>query len=264
MRRFRTIFYKLLPWWATTGEYEKVIYSLHTLIDINTQRLQDGIRSRFPSYAGKSALKLIGDSRAITRGRDESDASYARRLKAWRYPRGHRVRGNTFALLEQIAAYFGGADGGIYCWAIDRKGNKRVRSAEGAISYSYGNAWDWDGAPMYPRWARFWLVLEPNPELDVQPWPTFAEGTWGGGTLGEAAAAGYCIGHSGISHQDAKAVKDLLRAGPGRRPWKAAGTKAEFAIISFENHPGTAPEPDGLWGSYQGRDPSYRYWNLHQ
>lgn len=259
--RFRTAFYKLLPSWLTRDDGEKVFWALALIKDSFVERVRLGLEARFPSLAGPSAVKLIGADRIITRGRSESDASYVRRLKAWRYPRGHRVRGSAFALLTQVSNYFA-EDGAFFCWTIDRNENKHLNDETGAQSYEYGYSWNWDGAAATPRWARFWLVLEPVPEVTCEPWPTFGEGTWGGGTLGEARDAGYCIGQQGINRADALAVKRMLR---GSHAWKPAGTRAEFAVVTFVDHNlNTPPVPDGNWGNYQGRDPAYRYWNLHE
>lgn len=252
MFRFRTAFYHLLPPRFTRDDGEKVHYSLSLMLDAFITKARAGLEARFPSRAGQSAQALIGAGRLIQRGRDETNAAYAERLKRWRFPRGHRTRGSAFALLEQISAYFGG----IKCWTISRKLARHERTAAGVESYAYGYAWDWDGVAMYPRRSRFWVVLEPNPDLAVTQNETYDEAEAAGLTFAEAAAQGRAWGQTGISHEDANAIKRLLR---GSHAWKPAGTKAEYAIVQFD---GTPPVPDGSWGSYQGRDRAFSYWNL--
>lgn len=145
MITFRAIYKKLTAWWQHEGEGDLLLQALALVKDASLERMKAGLEARFPSLAGKSAQALIGADRAIRRGRVESDATYARRLKKWRYPRGHRVRGNAFALLDQIWAYFASDDKtGIYCWTIDAHGNRHTRDVDGTESYSYGNAWNWD------------------------------------------------------------------------------------------------------------------------
>jgi hypothetical protein len=260
MFRFRSAFYKLLPGIFTIGDGEKLLYSLNILLDAYTTKMRAGLEARFPSRAGASSQALIGKDRGIIRGRDETRAHYAERLKRWRYPRGHRVRGNDFATLEQISEYFGG----IRCWTIDRNQTRCLRDENGDQSYAFDYAWDWDGAAATPRWARFWLVLEPNPEIAVSKHEAIDDpALWGGCTFDEAVEAGYTLDCKGISYQDAQAIIGLFRHGGGRRAWKPAGTKAEFAVIVLTDHTVSAdPAPDGSWNTNTGRDDAFGYWPL--
>lgn len=245
---FRQVFKYMVPSWLSSGDSELVLYSLAVMKDAAVERLRLGLEARFPRRAGDSALALIGTDRGIVRGRDETSAHYAERLCAWRYPRGHRVRGSAFALLEQASEYFGG----LRAWTIDARGNYHERDAVGVESYSYGNVWDWDGTAPAPQWARFWLGLDVSSDVTIIPWPAVL-GAYDNSLV---PGRGYTVGHQGISHQDALTIKKLMR---GRHPWKPAGTRAEWAIVSFG---ATLPVPDGSWGSFAGRDPGFRYWNL--
>lgn len=258
-KSFVTAYRWLLPSWLSEGDSGKVVESLAGLKDMFIQRARDGLEARFPSRAGDSALALIGADRGIIRGRDESTAHYAARLVAWRYPRGHRVRGNAYAAIEQVWEYFGG----LYCWTVDQHARRYTRAVDGTESASnQAGGWDWDATPVTGYWARFWLVIEPRPEhLGVKAWPALGAvgGTWGGGTLGEIAASGVALGHQGISHQDARTIKRLFK---GLRQWKPAGTRAMFAIVSLADHGAGDPAPDGTWGDWYGRDPAFRYWDF--
>lgn len=232
-RAFRKLLGYLLPYWAADDEADGAFsFSLAALIDIDMQRARSGLEARFPSLAGKSGLALAGRDRLIYRGRDETDSHYAARLRRWRYPRGHRIRGNTFALLEQISEYFGG---GFDLWGIDRSGNRREWSATGEESYSYGNAWTWDStAAAY--WARQWIVIDGSDVFREQP--DFGDASLWGGALGET---GYCVGIRDASYQDWRAIIRLTQ-GPHR--WLPAGTQGEWIIVSMD---GTDPVPDATW-----------------
>lgn len=257
-RNFRTLFKHLLPGWLTEdGDGPLVLHSLATIKDALIQRVRSGLESRLPSRSGPSALALTGADRGIPRGREESDAHYAARLLAWRYPRGHRVRGNAFALLEQISEYFGG----VHCWTIDVRGTLDARTADGTESTTYGVPWDWDGAPPSPRWGRFWIGVEPVPQVSLEAWPPLGDpACWDGYTLGQAKAAGIALGHKGISSRDVGAVRRLFTG----RAWKPAGTRQQFAIVALTDHAvNVFPVPDGNWDTWQGRDPALRYWNLY-
>lgn len=247
---FRGLARLLTPYWLHVGDGGKILFALDLVKDAMVTKLRAGVEARFPSRAPETALALIGPERGLLRGRDESSTGYRARLRAFRYPRGHRVRGSAFALLDQIAVYWGG----MRCWTIDVKGNRHTRGADDAETYAYGVAWDWDGQGFDLGRARFWAVLEPETtHPEIIPWPSFAAGTWGGGTFADAVAAGYTIGQQGVTAGDGRAMRGLLVS---RRPWKPAGSRAEWKILSFD---GTEPAPDGAWQRFQGRDPAFRY-----
>ena len=261
---FRSLARWFLPAWLIEGDGGLVNEALTGLADMTAEKVSDGLDAGFPSRADASANALSGVDRGIVRGRDETDAHYAARLVAWRYPRGHRIRGGAWAALEQVAEYFGG----LYCWTVDLRGNVFTRDADGTESASsLAGGWKWFSDPIVTagKWAQFWLVIEPRPEmLEFKRWPALDApgGTWGGGTFDEIAARGVALGHQGISHQDARTICRLFR---GRHAWKPAGTKAVFAVLSFSDHGTVTPVPDGTWFRYAGaggRDPAFEYWDL--
>lgn len=250
---FREVVRFMLPSWMTQGEGGLVHYVAAAIIDAANERVRQGLRARFPSLAGPSALALIGEDRGIVRGRTEATEHYVQRLIAWRFPRGHRVRGNAFAMLEQIAEYFGG----IRTWTIDRNQTRRARAVDGTETFTYDYAWNWDGIAASPRWGRFWIVIDPVPELPgVKPWPTFGVGTWGGAATIGAIARSVSVGQQGVTPDDCRAIRDLFR---GRHPWHCAGTMPQVAILTFD---GAAPVPAGSWAHYAGRNGAFRYWNV--
>ena len=261
---FRSIARWLLPGWLIEGEGGLVNEALTATLDMLAQKVSDGLDAGFPSRADASANALTGLDRGILRGRDETDAHYARRLISWRYPRGHRVRGLAWAALEQVYEYFGG----IYCWTVDIRGERFVRTEAGEEQKPgpIAGGWKWFSDPIVTagKWAQFWLVLEPRPQITFKRWPALDApgGTWGGGTFDEIAARGVALGHDGITHEDARAICRLFR---GRHAWKPAGTKAVFAILGFSDHGSNVIAPDGTWYRYAGaggRDPSLEYWDL--
>lgn len=240
-RSFRQLFRHIVPSWLIEGDGEAVLYSISLLIDAADERIRQGLNARFPSRTVDSANELTGRDRGILRGRDEASAHYAQRLIKWRYPRGHRVRGNAFALLEQFSEYWGGVD----CWTIDSNGNRHDRTADGVESYSYGNAWDWGDGGL----ARFWVVLD----------------------LSATAAAqddyGATWGQTGATYNDASALRGLMG---GKHPWKPAGSRAEWVIVKLDASD-PDPVPDDTWLHWSQnvagtqtptRDSAYRYWSL--
>lgn len=255
-RNFRTLYRWLLPGFLLEGDGAAVVHSLAMIKDAWVERLRQGLNARFPSRTGASAQALIGRDRGIVRGRDETNEHYAQRLIRWRYPRGHRVRGNAFALLEQFSEYFGGVD----CWTIDVRGNRFDRSAAGVETSSHGNAWDWDGAGSTPRWARFWVVMDlsgiASAQLDLGD-----PDLWGG----ELGTPGYSFGQQGVTEHDVLTLRGMMHS---PRPWKPSGVRAEWVVVSLD---GTEPEPDGTWETWsknvggtqtRARSGAFRYWSL--
>lgn len=253
MFRFRTGFRKLTPSWLYNGEGELVLYSLMKILDAFDTRVREGHEAKFPTRTSEDGLDRLGSDREVLRGRDENRESYAQRLIEWRYPRGHRVRGSAFAILTQVSAYFGG----VRCWTIDQNGNRHDRALDGTESYSYGNAWNWDGAPTTPNWARFWIVIDASTTDGISEPPTWDDpDLWGGRTYDQAAAAGFTIDCNGVSAQDVKAIRDLFTG----RAWNPSGTLPEWVVITFD---GSDPVPDGTWDTAAGRDASgYGFWKL--
>lgn len=258
--RFRFLFYKLLPSWLTNGDGEKILHVLHRVKDGSLEKLRGGMTQRFPSMAGDDALELIGKDRLIPRGRTEAKAHYVERLKRWRFPRGHRVRGNAYALLEQVSEYFGL----LYVQSIDVKGNQFTRDVDGTQSAVHGLSWDWDAdATSRPR--RFWLTLWPQPEHpEIRAWGTWAEFAAVWGTWGAAKAAGATWGQQGVTRFDIVAIRRLLKP---PAPWKPAGTRGEYAIIVLQDR--TIPlliDPSGqAWDTLAGRNTAHgvlRFWRL--
>lgn len=140
MSRWRHSFYKLVPSWLSTDDGEKVLYSLGRLTDGFIERARRSLTARFPTYSGPTGLALLGDERGIIKGKGESLVGYARRLRGWRGPNGHQVRGNAFSMLFQIWNYFGG----MTAREIDTGGNVYTIDRDGTKSATHGGLWNWD------------------------------------------------------------------------------------------------------------------------
>lgn len=242
----RTLYDKLTPAWLhAEGDGPRVLFALASVIDASIQRLRDGLDARFPSRTGESALALIGRDRGIIRGRTETAAHYATRLKAWRNPFGHRVRGNAFALLEQISGYFGGLLG----WTVDVHGTIDERTIAGVTSTTYGNDWAWDATCAdATQWSRFWVVVDGSGAFTAQY--EFGDPLLYGGDLG---SQDYALGLRGLTPQDARAMRRLVYRSNAGAPWRPAGTKPEWLVISLDGTTpldGSGPAPAADWGTW--------------
>lgn len=246
MKRFRTIWRFLVPGWLSAGEGELVQYVEGLFLDAFAERCAQSPYLMLPSVAPDDALDRIGSDRAIPRGFAEPEGSYRERLIRWRFPRGHRVRGNASGLLEQISAVFGGT---ANVQTIDARGTRYTAGTDGP---ERGVTWDWDGAGLTPLWARFWIYLDP---ADVAPWPSFDDGAWGGVVDNPEV----CHDMQGVHPGQIAAVVRLCRV--GRLSWTPAGRLPVY-LVTDVNGSGF-PAPTGDWDEWANRNPLYAYTPLH-
>jgi hypothetical protein len=274
---FRQYFKFAVPAWLSEGDGGKILHSLALIKDALSQRARDGLEARFPSRAGASALQLMGSTRGILQGRNETDAHYAVRLIGWRYPKGHRVRGNAFALLDQICEYWGG----VMCYTSDVNDtwHGRGRSSFASTTYSrdaeayeynagLGYA-DWYDEDHAVHWSRFWVVVCANPQLpEVEAAPDYGNAAlWGGAT----GTLGYCVGLVGWTPDDTTAMRKLMRP---PWAWRPAASSPEWMIVQLDDWTIGAfiPSPDSTWAHWSSnvagtqtpsRDPQFRYVSLN-
>ncbi len=255
-RTFRTVWKWLVPGWlgasstaspddpSTRDEGELVQYTLGLFHDAAAERARQVAFLGLPTYCVADALTLHGRDRSILRGLFEPEASYRARLVAWRHPRGHKVRGNALALLEQVAAALRGT---VY-QTIDARGTRYTFGSLDAAERDV--TWNWDGAEngsIGGQWGRYWIVVKSSGAR----WPSFADGAWGP----TVRTPGVVVGGSGIHPGEVSAVRKL--ASNGRLGWTPAGRRAIYLTIYFDGDP--YPVPDGTWDSWANRDLTYRY-----
>jgi hypothetical protein len=257
LNTLRNALASLVPAWLYADDGGKVLHAIATLIDASVQLDRDRTEVRFPRRASPSANKLTGQDRGIQRGRTESAAHYAERLIGWRYPRGHRVRGSAWALLEQVSEYFGG----LKCSTIDVSGNRYTWTADGTESQTTGTAWVWDTIPT-TSWARFWITLYSLPTGPLTAQRALTDPlVWSDGT----------IGVRGMTAQDASAIRNLFNRSPQTVPWNPGGTTPEWVIIGFDGTTELAPTSSyDRWslpvaGTQTAvRNPAFRYFALNR
>lgn len=250
--RYRTAFRKLLPRHFTRGEGELVLSSLAELKEGWAERAYQGLNARFPSTLLPSALSSIGRDRKIVRGINEPDEAYAERQRRWLDD--HRVRGNMFALMDQLRAY---CQADVRIRTVDASGNWCTRERDGARSWLIKQLnWDWDGKPRNPYFSRFWVIIYPTSA--GEPWAP--NEVWGDPALWDAGifgTAGKTIGTTATPEQIAS-VRSIVRE------WQPDGTRCEWIIIAFDDASfdptdTQPPLPDGTWGKWGKYDGSGNY-----
>lgn len=242
-KRFRTTRSKLIPRWLSSGEGGLVGFALDVLSDGFVERARLGLLARFPqndptgnTTAPPDALAAMGRDRRVTRGFNEGDVSYARRLKAWLDDR--RVAGSAWSILQKIAEYMGPT--GASFRLVDNSGNWYSIDANGNRTYKLATGnWNWDNRP--DLWSRFWVIVYPG--TFWLPAPAWGSGpAWGAGPYGWGSNA---------TRDQIASIRGIIS------DWQSAGTRCMNIIVAFDPAsfdpnalPGAAGMPDGTWGAW--------------
>lgn len=253
-RTFREIWRSLIPGNFHAGDGEIIQYVQGWVEDAFAETARQTVSLMFPSVAPSDALPKLGADRGIPQGFAEPDNSYRERLREWRFPRGHRIRGNAVGLLEQIAAVFGGA---CDVQTIDARGTRYTWGPDGTTTIERGETWDWDGEALTPNWARFWLVLKIDGATRHGTWDS---ATAAGTTWDAAEETGTAWAGLGFHYGQIKAVRRLAQV--GRLSWTPAGRRPNTLTIYFDGE--SYPVPEGDWDDWANRPPfTHAFASLH-
>lgn len=228
----------MVPGWLQTGEGELVQFVEGLILDAFAERCHQSAYLMLPSVTPSDALDKIGADRGLPRGFIEPEDSYRERLRRWRWPRGHRVRGNATGLLEQVSL----AIHGTQYETIDARGT-RYTHGDPNPTIERGVTWDWDGVSTLPNWGRFWIVVKSTGTLPL----TWDEDEAAGTEWDEDADK--CWAGEGIHTGEIQAVKTIARV--GRLSWTPAGRRPIYLVIWFEGE--AYPEPTGDWDEWGNR-----------
>jgi hypothetical protein len=235
-------------WWVVAATLD----GLHELA-------LEGIYASWPGYGTPTALPMIGRSRGMIRGMQESDESFGARLITW-LTRWHHA-GSQENLIQAIHEYVLGQP---KAFIVNRNGTRVTIAPDGTMTTDV-IAWDWDSVSNPERaeyWSELWIVVFSPPwAIDGLTIPSWQ---WGQGDTG--------YGHL-VPRVDADAIKGLLEHGPSQH---AAHSYVRAIIWSYDptlfNPSSSGTMPDGTWGqwgwsptrnaAYQqsGRFLSCRYW----
>ncbi len=257
--RFRTAWRKLVPGWLARGEGELLLYSLGLMLDSFAERGRISVLARHPDHAPADALASLGRDRQIVRGRGEVQAAFAARLVRWLDD--HRLRGNPYALMQQVRAF---CNSPVRLRTVDTRGNWYTLERDGtkSVELAAGN-WDWRGDPA-TKWSQFWLIIYPTTDATPLPWAQAP--TWG------EAGAVYSRERTWGTTATPAEVDTVRRI---VREWKPAGTRCVRIIVAFDDASfdptaaaGSPGLPAGTWGRWSnGEDPARtdrlstaRYW----
>lgn len=244
--RFRHLRKFLAPRWLTQdedGNPDPAGYALDLVKDAFVERVRQGLMVRLPqndpsgqTTAPPDALEALGRDRRVIRGINETDAAYAARLLRWLDDR--QRAGNPFMLMQKLAEYTGP---GPSFRTVDARGNWYSRAVDGTeTALLKQENWNWDG-PLNGRWSRFWVIIYPNGLWAVSPHVTGDSGAphWGDFTNADT------IGTT-MTQEHVATLRHLVA------DWKPEHARCVNIIVAFDSNSfdPSAPEPDGLWGSY--------------
>lgn len=208
LRTFRDAIRMLSPSWLRDRVGGGILYAIAAQCDALADAAVAAIKIRFPGLYSHESLPVLGRDRRIRRGRAEPDEVYAVRLARWLDD--HRHRGNPYALLAQVHAFYAQAPFPIELryasgrrFEMDTNGNV----TRGDI------VWSPPGNPA--QWARWWLFYQwPDPVDTDGIWSD--PGTWDDGGVWD----------SDLSAED---VRDI-RLVP--REWNSAHALGRVVIVS--------------------------------
>jgi hypothetical protein len=138
--------------WLQRGTAERFLYAIGLHVDVFGDTLNAALKQRFPGLYSYDSLEILGRERRIIRGRFETNAGYAARLRRWLVD--HRSRGGPYALLGQLLAHYTPASFPIDL--VYYSGRRFFMDAGGAITGSL-SAWTPDSNAA--KWARWWLFF---------------------------------------------------------------------------------------------------------
>jgi len=165
MSSYLKVFKAILPPWLLRTEGTKLIGGIADVIDDHRNRLVAGVKLRFPGLYTLEGIDRIGQERRLRRGPSESSEVFADRLKRWWVD--HRTRGNAYALLNQMLAYFVGTLTPPYD-VVSYRGLRHVMDTNEDITR---DSISW-GTDETGYWSRVWVFLyfasaPPVSDIDV-------------------------------------------------------------------------------------------------
>lgn len=158
---FSAAMLRVMPPWLRRLVGGAIVQGIGDPIDAQVDRNVEGLRLRFPDAGlDEDALAYLGRERRILRGPGELGETFAVRLRKWWD--AHRIRGNAYALLDQMHAYFLATNPNLEIVYVSNSGTADAKIDSAGVITRGGNVmpgWTGDGENP-PQWARFWLLLQ--------------------------------------------------------------------------------------------------------
>lgn len=240
MRKFRDTFRDFIPEWLQNRPGLDVgfrlLWGLAAPVDALFETAYQGVLAGRPGY-NYTSLPIIGRSRGIVRGADDTDDEYAARLR--RYLEIWREAGRAECLARQLHEVLPGRP---RVRIVSRQGNWVTVDAVGAATWVEGVSLNWDSLSHPERstdayWSEIWIIIE-------DPWD------YSGATIGDAnLLSGRTTGIGHLCRQeDVDLVKGLILQ------FKSAHTHVRAVIWTKDwtdfDPTNLASMPNGKWGDW--------------
>lgn len=223
-----------------TGGF-RFLWAMVAPLDAAADVLVQGLAARFPGVGTPTALPYIGRSRGITRGRVDTDASYAAKLLTWLDR--HKGAAKDDRLLLEVQEYLG-TSSRIRLFRR-RNGACTTLAPDGTISRVASSAWDWDSVSHperntagSPWWSDFWLVIY-TPPYALRP-----------GTMAGITDDGLALGHT-APMAEVDTLKGILAQFKGAHECIRAVIWTTDAALFDPSTPASLPA--GTWGAWSSR-----------
>lgn len=241
MRKFRDTFRDYVPEWLQNRPGLDVgfrfLWGLVAPIDALFEAMYQGVLSGRPGY-NYTSLPLIGRSRGIVRGADDTDDEYAERLR--NYLETWREAGRAECLARQLHEILPGRP---RVRIASRLGNWVTVNADGSLVNHDGVSLTWDSLSHPERstdafWSEMWIIIE-------DPW------AYTGVTISDLPDMSLKKTH-GIGHMCRQEDVDLVKG--QCLQWKSAHSYVRAILWSTDpaDFDPTVPLslPNGKWGQW--------------
>lgn len=244
--------------WRTLWAIAAVVDGLHAW-------MLQGLFAAFPGIGTPTALPLIGQSRGLVQGPNESAAAFAVRCANWRTTWANA--GGDEMLAEQIQAYCQTTTKPTVS-IVTRAGHWTVMYPDGSYSYFSGVplGWDENSNPSWSTyWSDIWIIVSPPPwAVETRTYAEIAAAypTYEGW---DAALGG--MGHA-VPHEQQRQLAAIIQQ------WTPPHCNVRAIIWSYTStnynpaNPSTIPTNgnDGSWGYGNpvapGRPSGDVYWHF--
>lgn len=273
-RSLRAALASIVPTWITNVPGFRNVYSYLYVIallgDCLREMAWEGQLAAYPGVGTPDALPLIGQSRALTQGPSEPDATFVQRCITYRQA---LVRaGSAIELGAQIQDFLvglGTLGAGVYpvLAVIDRNGYTATLNADQSVTIST-QSWDWDdfggyvdGTGFHPGsevdgwWSDNWIIIT---DIFSTHYTSFSDTHWTG-----AYGSGDQTLDSLCPQSVVQGLMSLIA------PWKGAHMYVR-GIIWVPSVSAFFATPNGFWGNWSHnfsgpqvptRTAAYSYWH---
>lgn len=177
---FRDQLFELSPPWLRADVGGTILRAFGMVLDALTDRVNQGVKLRFPIIGSPTALGYTGADRNIERGPTQSDGGYALQLQAafdtW------ANAGSARTLLAQLRFFFAPGNGPAMRTVSAQAVWHEMNPSTGVVTKTdkaLASNWNWgDG-----KWYRAWAIVDATGLWTLDYYEAAHTSVWGDGGL---------------------------------------------------------------------------------